>query len=325
MAQGVGTAAWWRSTASRYALLPLRMFLGVTFIYAGLNKLSSAGFWADSGSGSLVDQLHGVEKTAALPAMIHLALGSPDAFGLAIAFGELLVGLGTLFGLWARVAALGGALISSSLWLTVGWQVQPYFLNNDLTYLMAWLPLVLAGAPVLSADAWLAARRARLEASGAARWQVRRRAVLDGGLAAAVLVACGALGSGLAGGVWKRGEARRGGSARSGEASNPGPGETATAVVTSSAVPVGGAARTVDPSSGEPAYIVQPRAGTYAAFSAICTHEGCVVRGPRDRRFSCPCHGAEFDAATGRVLKGPATEPLPKLPVRRAGNRLELR
>ncbi len=73
----------------------------------------------------------------------------------------LLVGLGTLVGLWARLAALGGALISLSLWLTVSWQATPYYYGNDLPYLMAWLPLVLAGASVFSADAFLASRRRR--------------------------------------------------------------------------------------------------------------------------------------------------------------------
>lgn len=50
-------------------------------------------------------------------------------------------------------------LISLSLWLTVSWATEPYYLGNDLAYLMAWLPLVLAGASVFSVDAMLAARR----------------------------------------------------------------------------------------------------------------------------------------------------------------------
>ena len=72
-----------------------------------------------------------------------------------------LVGLGTLVGLWTRLAALGGALISLSLWLTVSWAADPYYYGNDLPYLMAWIPLVLAGAPVLSVDAALRGRRRR--------------------------------------------------------------------------------------------------------------------------------------------------------------------
>ncbi|WP_406258343.1 DoxX family protein [Streptomyces nigra] len=149
----------WRDTASRYALLPLRIFLGVTFIYAGLDKLTDSAFLKDSGAGSIGDMMRAVRDSAAIPAMVDMALDAPVAFGYAIAFGELAVGIGTLVGLLGRLAALGGALISLSLWLTVSWASDPYYYGNDLAYLMAWLPLVLAGTPLFSVDALLHARR----------------------------------------------------------------------------------------------------------------------------------------------------------------------
>lgn len=149
-----------RDALSRYALLPLRVFLGVTFIYAGLDKLTDSTFLSASGPGSLGDLMRSVKGSSAIPALVDLALKSPVGFGYAIAIGELLVGLGTLFGLFARVAALGGALISLSLWLTVSWSSTPYYYGNDLIYLMAWLPLIVAGAPYLSLDSfWGAGRR----------------------------------------------------------------------------------------------------------------------------------------------------------------------
>ncbi len=154
-----GTSGGPRGTAVRYALLPLRIFLGVTFIYAGLDKLTDPSFFGSS--GTLVSMMHSVRDTAAIPAMVDLALKAPDGFGYAIALGELAAGLGMFFGLLARVAAAGGALISLSLWLTVSWSSTPYYYGNDLAYLMAWLPLVLAGAPYLSLDALIAARRRR--------------------------------------------------------------------------------------------------------------------------------------------------------------------
>ncbi|MFI1976470.1 DoxX family protein [Streptomyces wedmorensis] len=163
---GTGRVARWRAAldkgravASRYALLPLRVFLGVTFVYAGLDKLTDPGFFADSGSGSIGETMRGVRDSSAIPALVDLALNNPTGFGYAIAFGEIAVGIGTLLGFFARLAALGGALISLSLWLTVSWQVNPYYLGNDLAYLMSWLPLVLAGASVLSVDRFLAERR----------------------------------------------------------------------------------------------------------------------------------------------------------------------
>jgi thiosulfate dehydrogenase [quinone] large subunit len=149
----------WRDGAQRFALLPLRIFLGVTFIYAGLDKLTDSAFFHATGSGSIGEQMRGVRDISAIPAMVDLALKNPAGFGYAIAFGELAVGIGTLIGLLARLAAVGGMLISLSLWLTVSWATEPYYLGNDLAYLMAWLPLVLAGASVFSVDAMLAARR----------------------------------------------------------------------------------------------------------------------------------------------------------------------
>ncbi|MFE9169920.1 DoxX family membrane protein [Streptomyces kebangsaanensis] len=151
----------WRDTASRYALLPLRIFLGITFTYAGLDKLTDSGFMKDVGPGAIGDTMRAVRDSSAIPALVDLALKNPVGFGYGIAFAELAVGLGTLVGLLGRLAALGGALISLSLWLTVSWASTPYYYGNDLAYLMAWLPLVLAGAPMFSLDAALRARRRR--------------------------------------------------------------------------------------------------------------------------------------------------------------------
>ena len=148
-----------REQAGRYALLPLRIFLGVTFIYAGIDKLTDSAFMSAGGTGSVGELMNAVRDSSAVPALVDLALNNPEGFGYAIAFGELAVGIGTLVGLLARLAALGGALISLSLWLTVSWQTDPYYYGNDLAYLMAWLPLVLAGASVFSLDALIAARR----------------------------------------------------------------------------------------------------------------------------------------------------------------------
>ncbi|MDR6907541.1 Rieske Fe-S protein [Agromyces sp. 3263] len=84
-------------------------------------------------------------------------------------------------------------------------------------------------------------------------------------------------------------------------------------------VPVGGS---IDATiNGEPALIAQPTAGQVVAFSAVCTHQGCIVAASGDE-FDCPCHGSKFDAATGDVLNGPALEPLPAIPVAVSGDRI---
>ena len=114
----------WRDTATRYALLPLRVFLGVTFIYAGLDKLTDSAFLKDSGAGSIGETMRAVRDSSAIPALVDMALKSPVGFGYAMAFGELAVGIGALLGILTRLAALGGALISLSLWLTVSWAAE---------------------------------------------------------------------------------------------------------------------------------------------------------------------------------------------------------
>lgn len=149
-----------REAAARFALLPLRIFLGVTFLYAGLHKLTDSAFLKESGPGSIGGQMEVVRDASAVPALVDLGLHAPVAFGIAIALGELAVGLGALLGLLTRVAAIGGALISLSLWLTMSWTAEPYYLGNDLPYLMAWTPLILAGGGALSLDAAWRARRA---------------------------------------------------------------------------------------------------------------------------------------------------------------------
>ncbi|GAB1328016.1 DoxX family membrane protein [Streptomyces sennicomposti] len=151
----------WRDTAARYALLPLRVFLGVTFIYAGLDKLTDSAFLKASGAGSIGDTMRAVRDSSAIPALVDLSLKSPVGFGTTMALGELAVGIGVLVGLLGRLAALGGALISLSLWLTVSWSSTPYYYGNDLPYMFCWVPLVLAGTPYWSLDALIRRRRRR--------------------------------------------------------------------------------------------------------------------------------------------------------------------
>ena len=72
-------------------------------------------------------------------------------------------------------------------------------------------------------------------------------------------------------------------------------------------VPVGQAASFTDPATGDPSIVIQPQAGTFVAFDAVCPHAGCTVSyDPTAKLIVCPCHGSQFSASTGAVELGPA-------------------
>jgi len=57
--------------------------------------------------------------------------------------------------------------------------------------------------------------------------------------------------------------------------------------------------------------VTQPTKGVYKAFSAICTHVGCICNEVADGTINCPCHGAKFKITDGSAVAGPTTVPLP--------------
>lgn len=60
---------------------------------------------------------------------------------------------------------------------------------------------------------------------------------------------------------------------------------------------------------GAPVIVVNSD-GKFVAFSATCTHLGCIVKWfGNEKQFICPCHAGKFDI-TGKVVAGPPPEPL---------------
>ena len=103
-----------RRTQPEWLLLPLRVFLGVTFTYAGLQKLSDPGYLDPNNPTSAVHQMLRLQGSSPIGPLLSLSAHAPTLVSLVIALAELAVGLGTLLGLWARVAAAGGALPCAS-------------------------------------------------------------------------------------------------------------------------------------------------------------------------------------------------------------------
>lgn len=95
-------------------------------------------------------------------------------------------------------------------------------------------------------------------------------------------------------------------------------------IAEASEVEPGSAIPFTDAGSGEQAVLLRLEGGEFAAYSAICTHMGCEVAYDRaEGTLECPCHGSIFDPENGaEVVEGPASRPLPEIPVRVEGGRV---
>jgi Rieske Fe-S protein len=89
----------------------------------------------------------------------------------------------------------------------------------------------------------------------------------------------------------------------------------ATALAATSQVPDGGG-KIID---GVNIVITQPEQGSFKAFTAICTHEGCIVNSVSNGTINCPCHGSKFSIKNGSVVNGPATKPLASIAIKVEG------
>jgi len=79
-----------------------------------------------------------------------------------------------------------------------------------------------------------------------------------------------------------------------------------TALASASDVPVGGCFVV----ASAKVVLTQPTAGDFKAFSAVCTHQGCLVQSSTDGEIPCPCHGSRFSLEDGSPTAGPASSPL---------------
>ena len=313
-----------------WVLLPLRLFLGVTFLYAGLSKIAQRSFLDAGSPTSMHSTLVAVKGSSPIGGLLGPVVDHTFAFGVFMALAETAVGIGTLLGLLSRIASIGGMTLSFSLFLTVSWGASPWYTGADLVYLVAFTPLLLAGALPFSADEWLAQAAQRHPGPGEDR---TRRALLTGGAAVAALVALGvsslfrsspstaADGATVGGATGTTGGPTPSAAGPSASASGGTP-ATGKALVAAADVPVGGGKEVTDPTSGEQVWVLQLDAGQYTALNSKCPHQGCAVSFvSKSGGFQCPCHGSKF-SSTGALVSGPATTGLTSVPVAKSGSEI---
>jgi Rieske Fe-S protein len=125
-----------------------------------------------------------------------------------------------------------------------------------------------------------------------------RRALVTGICGAAALTACGS-----GGGPTAPPPARP---APDSPAPSPTEAGSSPSAVPTSDIPIGGGRIFPD----YRLVVTQPAAGDLRAFTAICTHDGCVLATVADATIRCPCHGSRFAITDGAVVNGPALRAL---------------
>ena len=278
----------WRNQAPAFRVM--RLWLGVTWVYAGWDKASDSGFLQAGSSTYIGTQLSGFSTQSPLGFAFNKLIEHATLVGGFVIISEFAIGLATLLWVAPRLAALGGFLMSLGLWLAGSFHVSPYFLASDTAYAVLWLSylLLLIGS----------GKRKVFKMS------LERRSVLRVGFTGLLAVAFAGAGKLFA----------KAAPATSTVAAGKG-----TKIVKLASLKVGGNHNFVA-SNGAPSILFRTKKGVFA-YSAICTHQGCTVAySTSSKTLKCPCHGAEFDPNnSAKVLNGPAVNPLGKVKVAVSG------
>ena len=273
----------WRSQSTGTRVL--RLMLGGTWLYGGLQKASDANFFNKASTGYIGAQITGFAQNSPIAFVLRRLISHATLAGWMILLGELAIGIAVLTGIALQAAIIAGGLISLSLWLSVTWTVYPYYLGSDTAYMAMWIALFF----LVRKEAGVGARKSPIP-----NLADRREVMKMVGVGVTALIAA------LAAGGFKK----------SIPTVKPG-----TKIVALSAFPIGSVMQYTAP-DGSPAFLFRSKVGVFA-YSALCTHQGCNVGYNASRKtLNCPCHNSIFDPANGgAVLGGPAPAPLAKYSV----------
>ena len=282
--QSVIRGASWKSQSRAQQVL--RLFLGITWIYAGWDKASDPGFLTQGSPMYIGTQLAAFAQNSPIAFLLNHTIEHAALVGAFVMVSEFAIGFATLLYVAPNTAALGGFLMSTGLWLSSSFHTRPYFLASDSAYAIMWLAylLLLIGNKKMPS------------------MNLQRRGLLRGGFVALLAAGGSLLGNAIP---------------QSRAATKKSAGKQ---IVKLTQLPVGSTFNFTHSAQGVPAVLFRTKAGVFA-YSAICTHQGCTVAyKASSKRLVCPCHGAEFDPAAGaKPVAGPANSPLASLKVKISG------
>ena len=290
-----------------WSLRILRLWLGVTFIYAGWNKASDHSFF-DVGSPRYIGrQLLGFSQGSPIGSLLRVASRHGFIVGWLTILTEMAIGIAILLNVASLPAAIGGAFLSLTLWLSATWRVHPYFLASDPAYFIMWTAYALALLP--KKTALNTSKRMPLI-------DLDRREVVRMGAVGALALVGAFLGRAFQSAPNKKTQAKNkvGGNAKTGNS-----------LIALSALPIG-AAHHFTATNGDPAILIRTSSTHVAAFDAVCTHQGCTVDyDPATKTLLCPCHLSQFNPlAHAAVMAGPAPAPLAEINVKIDGTNIVL-
>ena len=272
----------WRNQL--WPLRIMRIWLGVTWMYAGFDKASDPGFLKAGSTTFIGTQLSAFSVNSPVGFIFSKLIENATQVGIFIMLAEFAIGAATLLWIAPTWAAFGGFAMSLTLWLASTWNVKPYFLASNSAYTILWLSYFL----------FLYGSRRRSKVS------LDRRGFIRGTTVAAIAIAGAGLGK-----IFPKSVA--------GASAGP------KNIIKGASFKVGQTHNFVS-KAGTPAVLFRTKNGIFA-YSAVCTHQGCTVQfNSASSKLQCGCHGAVFDPFNeAKVVAGPTNIALPTIKVATEG------
>ncbi|MEJ6761031.1 MAG: Rieske 2Fe-2S domain-containing protein [Candidatus Planktophila sp.] len=283
------SVAAWRSQSRAQRLL--RVFLGITWVYAGWDKASDPGFLKAGAPTYIGTQLAAFAQSSPIGFLLNHTIEHAALVGAFVMISEFAIGFATLLSVAPASAAFGGFAMSTGLWLSSSFHTTPYFFASDSAYAVMWLSYLL-----------LMIGNRRMPSMN-----IERRGILRTGIVGAIAVAASFAG---------RAFPKAGAATKSSKSSK----SSGKKIIKVAALKVGSTHNFIHSTQGVPSVLFRTKTGVFA-YSAICTHQGCTVAYQKSsKQLVCPCHGATYDPAQGaKPTSGPTNIPLAKVKVAISG------